>query len=125
MPLSNARATALLNQEFRTGTVYLALYTSNPTGADTGTEVSGGAYARQAITFGVPALDTGKETIKNSAAVQFPVATADWGTVTHIGIRTAATGGTLVGFAQLDTPRTIQEGDRFTVDINNGIVRLY
>jgi len=124
MGLSNARATALLNQEFRTGPVYLALYTSNPTGADTGTEVSGGGYMRQQITFSAPALDGGKEAIKNDAVIQFPVATADWGTVTHVGIRTADTGGTLIAFAALTNPRTILAGDRFVIDLNNGIVRM-
>lgn len=124
MPLSNTRAAAILNQEFRTGTVYLALYTSNPTGADTGTEVSGGGYARQPITFSAPALEGGKQTIKNSAKVEFPVATADWGTITHIGIRDAATGGSLIAFAELKAPRTILAGDRFVIDLNNGVVRL-
>ena len=124
MGFSNAKATAILNQEFRTGTVYLALYTSDPTGADTGNEVSGGSYARQAITFTAPAIDGGKETIKNNAEVQFPVATADWGTVTHIGIRSAATAGTLIASAALAAARTIFTGDRFVIDLNNGIVRL-
>lgn len=124
MGLSNVRAAAILNQEFRDSTVYLALYTSNPTASDTGTEVSGGAYARQPITFSDPAADGGRQTIKNSAAVSFPVAAADWGMITHIGIRTAATGGTLVAFGALLSPRTILAGDRFVIDLNNGVVGL-
>jgi len=124
MPLSSVRAAAILDQEFRTGTVYLALYTSNPTGADTGTEVSGGGYARQPIEFSAPADEGGKQTIKNAAEIRFPVATSDWGTVTHIGIRTAATGGDLIAYAALTNPRTILAGDRFVIDLNNGVVRL-
>lgn len=124
MGFSYAKAAAILNQEFRTGTVYLALYTSNPTGADTGTEVSGGGYARQPITFSAPALEGGKQTIKNSAKVEFPVAEGDWGTITHIGIRTAATGGDLIAYAALTNPRTILAGDRFVIDLNNGVVKL-
>jgi hypothetical protein len=124
MSFSNAKAAEILNNEFRSDPVYLALYTSNPTGADTGAEVSGGGYARQEITFSVPALEDGKETIKNSAKVEFPVATADWGTVTHIGIRDAATAGALIAFAALQTPRTILTGDRFVIDLNNGVVKL-
>jgi hypothetical protein len=124
MPLSNTRAAAILNQEFRTDPVYLALYTSNPTGADTGTEVSGAGYARQSITFGAPAAEGGKQTIKNSAKIEFPVAESDWGTVTHIGIRDAATAGNLIAFAELSAPRTIQTGDRFVIDIDNGVVKL-
>lgn len=119
MNVSNFLAAALLNQVFRNmaytrpATVHIALYTSNPTAADTGTEVTGGAYARQAVAFGAPSVISSKETIKNSADVVFPVATADWGTVTHIGIRDAATGGNLLFYGPLDSARTILSGDRY------------
>lgn len=124
MGFSYAKAAAILNQEFRTDPVYLALYTSNPTANDTGTEVSGGGYARQPIMFSTPSLEGGKQTIKNSAKVEFPVAEGDWGTITHVGIRDAATGGNLIAFAALEAPRTIMVGDRFVVDLNNGVVKL-
>ncbi|OMD20539.1 hypothetical protein BJP51_32320, partial [Paenibacillus odorifer] len=102
MQISNYLSAALLNAALRntafTGpaTVYIALYKSDPTAADTGTEVSGGSYARQAVTFGAPTLVSGQQTVANTAEVVFPVATADWGLVTHIGLRTAATGGSLL-----------------------------
>lgn len=124
MGFSYAKAAAILNQEFRTGTVYLALYTSNPTGADTGTEVSGGGYERQQITFSAPVAEGGKQTIKNDAKVEFSVAEGDWGTITHVGIRDAATGGNLIAFAELAAPRTIMAGDRFVIDLNSGVVKL-
>jgi hypothetical protein len=47
----------------------------------TGTEVSGGSYARTAVTFGAPS--DGVTT--NSAAVEFPQATGSWGSVGWIG----------------------------------------
>ena len=124
MAFSYTKAAEILNNEFRSGPVYLALYTSNPTANDTGTEVSGGGYARQPITFSAPALEDGKQTIKNSAKVEFPVAEGDWGTITHVGIRDADTGGNLIAFAALASPRTIQTGDRFVIDLNSGVVRL-
>lgn len=133
MNMSNYLATALLNQVFRNTaftrptTLYLALYTSNPTAADTGQEVSGGAYARQAVTFGAPTSEnypiyhptTGqlvavsKQTIKNSNIIVLPTATADWGQITHVGIRDAATGGNLLYFGTLETPRSILTNDIF------------
>lgn len=133
MNLSNYLATALLNQVFRNTaytrptTHYLALYTSNPTASDTGQEVSGGAYARQAVTFGAPTSEnytqyhptTGqvvtvsKRTIKNNADIVLPTATADWGQITHIGIRDEATGGNLLYFGSLETPRSILINDIF------------
>ena len=89
-------------------TVYLALYTSAPGAGDTGTEVSGGGYARQAVTFS-PA--SGGQ-IVNSADVVFPAATASWGTITHVGVRDAATGGNLLYYAALSTVKTIAAGDQ-------------
>ncbi|KOP64356.1 hypothetical protein AMS62_03100 [Bacillus sp. FJAT-18019] len=135
MNMSNYLASALLNQVFRNtaytrpSKVYLALYTSNPTAADTGQEVTGGSYARQEITFGAPTTEsyqqyhpsTGqqvtvqKRTIKNSADIVMPTASGDWGQVTHIGIRDAATGGNLLYFGALDTPRSILTNDIFKI----------
>jgi hypothetical protein len=43
--------------------------------------------------------------------VSFPIAGTDWGLVTHIGIRTAATGGNLVYHGAVKTPRTVQTND--------------
>jgi hypothetical protein len=117
MAVSNFLATALLNQVFRNTaytrptTVYLALYTSNPTAADSGTEVSGGSYARQAITFGAPAVVGGKQTISNASDITFPTATADWGNITHVGIRDASTGGNLLYYGPAENPRSILNGD--------------
>ncbi|WP_025336441.1 phage tail fiber protein [Paenibacillus sabinae] len=124
MQISNWLSAQLLNAALRNvtfdgpDTVYIALYTSDPTQADTGTEVSGGSYARQTIAFGVPAVISGKQTVSNSAEIVFPVATADWGLVTHIGLRTAVSGGNLLWSKALDNPRTLLTGDRprFAVD---------
>ncbi len=117
LAVSNFLATAILNQVFRNTaytrpvTVYASLYTSNPTAADTGAEVAVGAYARQAVTFGAPAIILSKETIKNTADIVFPTATADWGIITHIGIRDALTVGNLLYYGSLDNPRSILTGD--------------
>jgi len=119
LAVSDYLAKAVLNQVFRNtnytrpATVYVALYTSNPTAADTGTEVSGGAYARQAVTFGAPSAVGGKQTISNSAEIAFPAASADWGTITHIGIRDAATGGNLLYYGAVTNPRSILTSDVF------------
>ena len=86
--LSNYLENALINATLRNtaysspATVYAALFTSDPTDAGSGTEVSGGSYARKAITFGAPS--NGAST--NSGAVEFDQATGNWGTITHFGI---------------------------------------
>lgn len=128
--MSNYLETALLNHVFRNTaytsptTVYVALYTSNPTDADTGTEVSGGAYARQAVTFTAPTQVSDKATIKNASEIVFPVATASWGTITHVGIRDAATVGNLLYHGALTTPKTIEAGDQFRFLANELILDL-
>lgn len=118
MQISDWLSAALLNEAFRgvawtpPSAVYLALYISDPTQADTGTEVSGGAYARQQITFAAAGLSGGKMTVVSSVDVTFPIATADWGLVTHVGIRSAATGGNLLCSQPLANQRSVLSGDR-------------
>jgi len=115
--MSNYLENALINATLRNTsyttptTVYVALYTSDPTDADTGTEVSGTSYARQSVTFGSPS--NGVTT--NSAAVEFPQAGGSWGTVTHIGIRDASTSGNLLYHTALDASKTISTGDVFRI----------
>lgn len=124
--MSNYLENALINATLRnTGytsptTVYVGLYTSDPTDANSGTEVSGGSYARTSVTFGSPS--NGVTT--NSAAVEFPQATASWGTVGWIGILDAATSGNLLYHTALDTSKTIDNGDIFKIAIGSLSVTL-
>lgn len=124
--MSNYLENALINATLRNTsytsptTVYLALYTNDPTDADTGTEVSGGSYARQSITFGAPSNGTSS----NSAAIEFPAATANWGVVTHVGIRDALTSGNLLYHTALDASKTINNGDIFKILTSNLSVTL-
>jgi len=115
--MSNYLENALINATLRNtsytspATVYVGLYTSDPTDANSGTEVSGGSYARTAVTFGAPS--DGVTT--NSAAVEFPQATGSWGTVAYIGILDAATTGNLLYHTALDVSKTIASGDIFKI----------
>lgn len=115
--MSNYLENALINATLRNTsytsptTVYVGLYTSDPTDAGSGTEVSGGSYARTAVTFGSPS--GGVST--NSAAVEFPQATGSWGTVAYIGILDASTSGNLLYHTALDASKTIASGDVFRI----------
>lgn len=130
MNISNYLADALLNEVFRATnyvapvTVYVALYTSDPTRADVGIEVTGGSYARQSIAFDAPADVLSKRTLLNTTDVVFPVATADWGIITHVGIRNALTNGNLLYFGQLTTSKTILNGDRLKFIDSDMIINL-
>ena len=87
-------------------TLYLALYTATPSDTGGGTEVSGGSYARQTVAFTV----TG-DTASNTAAVEFPTATANWGTITQVGVFDASTAGNLLAYADLSASKIIESGD--------------
>lgn len=124
--MSNYLENALINVTLRAtaytapSTIYVALYTTDPTDADTGTEVSGGSYARQSVAFGAPSNGV----TSNTANVTFPTATASWGTITHIGLRDASTGGNLLYFTPLDASKTIATGDVFLIQTGNLTVTL-
>lgn len=113
--MSTTLQNSLLNATLRNvaytspGTVWLALYTSNPTANDTGTEVAGNGYARQTIAFNAPSAGS----CTNSADVVISNMPAI--TITYIGLRTAATGGTLLYYAALGAAKTTNLGDAYTV----------
>lgn len=92
--------------------LYVALYLSDPTENDTGTEVNGTGYARQQITFGAVGTSGTKSIVSNNSTITFPTAGGSWGTITHFGIRDASSGGNLLAFAPLSVSKTINSGDR-------------
>lgn len=112
MSFSNTFETRVLTWVFTNSSAtrptawFVALYTGAPNDAGGGTEVSGGAYARQAVTFSVSG-----DTATNTGAIEYPTATAGYGTVTHVGIFDASTGGNLIAYAALTASKTIETGD--------------
>lgn len=95
---------------------YVALFTSNPAEDASGTEVSttGTAYARQSVTFSVSG-----NTASNTAAIEFPTATASYGTVTHVGVFDAASAGNLIAYAALTTSKAIDTGDVMRIPVSD------
>ncbi len=103
-------------------TVYVGLLTAAPSDSAAGTEVTGGGYARVAVTAGTSAWNntqgntTGASsgsdgTAENADVITFPAPSASWGSVTHFGIYDAASAGNLLIQAALTTPKTINNGD--------------
>jgi hypothetical protein len=118
MSFSNTFETHVLTYVFTATSVtrptawYLALFTSNPADDASGTEVStsGTAYARQSAAFTVSG-----DTASNNAAIEFPTATASFGTVSHVAVFDAATSGNLIAYAALTSSKAIDTGDVFRV----------
>jgi len=116
MSFSNYLETELLDHVFANNaytsptTVYVGLFTSAPSEAGGGTEVSGGSYVRKAGSFSVSG-----NTATTSAAIEWPTATASWGTITSIGIYDASTSGNLLAYANLSSSKAIASGDVFRI----------
>lgn len=106
-----------------TTTLYVALLTAAPSDSGGGTEVSGGSYARVAVTSSlanwagtqsagstVASSGTSGQTSNNNA-ITFPTPTASWGTATHFAIYDAATAGNLLFYGALSIAKTINQSD--------------
>jgi len=110
--LSNAMLNAVLRNVAFTSpaTVYAGLHTAqaNPE-AGTVTEVVGGSYGRQAVTFGAPSSGISS----NTADVVFAIASAPWGTIMGGGIYDAATVGNLLYYGTLAVAKVVNTNDQF------------
>ncbi len=123
---SNYLENALINGTLRNTsytaptTIYVGLFTSDPTDAGSGTEVSGNAYARQSATFAAPSNGASS----TNADIRFDQATGNWGTVGWFGIFDALTTGNLMYHGALTASKTIETGDVFTIASGNLTVTL-
>lgn len=104
-------------------TIYVGLLTSACSDSSGGTEVSGGSYARVPVSSslanwagtqsaGSTSASSGSSgTTSNNNAITFPSPTANWGTVTHFGLYSASSSGTLYVCAALTNSKTVNNGD--------------
>lgn len=98
-------------------THYIALYTALPGDADaSGTEVTGGSYARQSFTnngTNWPAASGTSPTRKqNGVAITWSAGpTANWGVVVGFAIYDTASGGHELAWGALGVNKTINNGD--------------
>lgn len=103
-------------------TLYFALFTAAPSDSGGGTEATGGSYARVAVTpnstnfRNTQNSGTGASTgtggvTGNLTAITFPAPTANWGSVTHLGVFDASSAGNLICWAALAAAKTVNNGD--------------
>lgn len=102
--------------------IYVSLHTAACSDSSTGTEVSGGAYARAAVSTGSTVwantqnsgtgVSTGTNgTTSNVGVITFAAPTANWGSVTHFGVFDALTTGNMMICQSLGTAKTVNNGD--------------
>ena len=124
--LSDHSEALLLDWLMTTGTAtrptawYVALYTAAPSDSGGGTEVSGNGYSRQAVTFAAATSPGG--TTSNTGDITFTAAGGDWGTITHIGIHDASSGGNLLWHGAMTASKTVADGD--TLQFSTGNIDL-
>lgn len=100
-------------------TVYIGLSTADP--LDTGgslAEPSGNGYARKAITFAAAS----SRQVAQTGGVTFDQASGSWGTITHYGIFSASSGGSMLAHGQLSASKVVSSGD--TPSIASGQVTI-
>jgi hypothetical protein len=92
-------------------TPHIGLYTSNPQADNSGTEVSGGSYARLPVTF----TRTGGQ-LKNNVELRFTMPTA---TVSHYGILNALTSGDLKVYGAVASTLAVTTNDELIFPVNS------
>lgn len=96
-------------------TLHITLFTATPSDSGGGTECSGGSYARVAKTNNATnfpaATGTSPATKSNGTSIDFPTATADWGTVVAVGIFDAPSGGNLIAWTAVTVSKPVLSGD--------------
>lgn len=77
-----------------------------------GSELSGGGYGRQSVSFNVPqSIDGVRAVVRNKVKVQFPSPTANWGVVTGFGVYDAQNGGNTLFTGEFEQSIQIDNGD--------------
>lgn len=96
----------------RPATVYVALYTTTPSDAGGGVEVSAPSYARKAVTNNAtnwPAAVNGSKS--NGLDIIFDTADEAWGTVVAFGIWDSLAAGNLLYWGELSSSRAVDTDD--------------
>ena len=92
--------------------IYVALYSAAPSAVGGGTELSGDGYARANHAAWNNATAAEPSVVTNDGAIEFATASADWLTVTAVGLfdTVTSTGQTFLGYASI-TAKLVQSGD--------------
>lgn len=96
--------------------LYLSLHTADPTDAGSLVDeisTSGTGYVRQSLATKMGATDLTTGISLNTSTISFPTITADYGTVTYIGIADAISGGNLLVWGGISEPQNKITGESY------------
>ncbi len=92
------------------GSQYIGLHTEDPTSDGSVGELTGGGYARQAISWGAGTDEGDHYKTATDTDIEFPTGSADLGLVTHMSVWNADTAGDCLIVAALEIPRNWVDG---------------
>lgn len=127
--LENALLDATLRNQTYTpassGIVFISLYTTDPTDADSGNEVAVSGYDRFEVSAGLTGWTTASGgSSRNGEAWEFVTATTAWGTITHFGVHDATAAGNLLYHGALTSSKVIGTDDIVRFPIGTLSVKL-
>lgn len=114
--LFQTKTSPALPTEFYIG---LSSTAPNPEGTNVGEPSSGSGYARVKLTS---LSEPSNGVVTNESAINFSESTASWGTITHFVIYDSASGGNLLMYGALSTPRAVETATIMT--IKEGYLKL-
>ena len=103
--------------------LFVSLHTAACSDSSTGTEVTGGSYARVSVTRSLAnfagtqaaasttASSGTSGTTSNNVVITFPAPTANWGSITHFGVFDASSAGNMWICQALTVAKTVNNGD--------------
>jgi len=109
--MANIGDSAGIQPSAGSGSLYIALYSTDPTDTDSGTEATYTGYARVSIVRSAVGWTVTDNVAYNASEALFPVSTGGVDTLTHFGILTASTGGDLIGSGLLTGAIEVNPGD--------------
>lgn len=105
--------------------VYVALHTGDPGNDASANEVAAGDYSRaETAAADWSVTGSGPTHVENANEIQFSTATSDWGTISHVSLWDASTGGNALWQGELDTSRTVNTDDRLVFPVGDFDVDL-
>jgi hypothetical protein len=108
----------------RPAVVYISLHTASPLPTGGSEVASSNGYARAALVNDtVQWVASGTTARTNANTIVFPTPTGSWGTVTHIAVWDAPTGGNLLYGGPLPSSTAIATGDQVQIVPNTLIVQ--
>lgn len=119
MGVSNLVGNSVLNHVVKgVWPTWISLHTAEPVVGGASNEVTGTNYSRELVNPTDWTTPANKST-GTGVTLTFDTAGSNWGTITHVGVYDAATGGNLLWWGALNVQRTVNTGETLAFSAGN------